>query len=54
MRKRKIRRGIQIFLMMLSLSALAFVISLAYMGRKTVVKAVTIEAGTGSVNIDDF
>ncbi|CRZ33837.1 transglutaminase superfamily protein [Herbinix hemicellulosilytica] len=55
MRNRRRKRKIQVFLMLLDLFVLILVISLAYMKMKpAVVKAVTVEAGTGSINIKDF
>lgn len=56
MRKnRRIKRRRQIFLMLLSLFALIVVVSLAYMkNRPSVVKTVIVEAGTLSVDVEDF
>lgn len=55
MRKRRRKRRIQIFLMLLSLFALIVVVSLAYIKtRPAVVKAVTVEVGTYSLDVEDF
>jgi len=54
-KKRRKKLRIQILLMVLSLFVLAVVIGLAYMEVKPkVVKAITVEAGTDSLDIDDF
>ena len=60
MRKRKIRRikrMIQLLIISLSLLALVVVVGLTYMVnnmKPMVVKAVTIEAGTSTIEVDDF
>lgn len=55
MRDRRKKRKIQVYLMLLSLCMLFVVIILAYIiNRPAVVKAVTVEAGTGSIDVKDF